>query len=121
MGTVLLLEKQPEAALKEMQLETPQGGRDAGLANVYQALHRGRDADTAIVKLESEHSGDLAMWIAEVYAFRGQKDLALTWLDRAYAQKDIYLWLIKGDPLFKNLEGDPRYSAFLRKMNLPEY
>jgi len=27
---------------------------------------------------------------------------------------------MKADPLFKNLEADPRYTAFLRKMNLPE-
>jgi len=39
---------------------------------------------------------------------------------RAYAQKDIYLCLIKGDPLFSNLDSDPRYKTFLRKMNLPE-
>jgi hypothetical protein len=30
------------------------------------------------------------------------------------------LYIIKDDPLFKNLEGDPRYKTFLRKMNLPE-
>jgi hypothetical protein len=62
----------------------------------------------------------MAMWIAETYAFRGQKDQAFSWLARAYAQKDIFLWTIKGDPLLKNLEGDPRYRAFLHKMNLPE-
>jgi hypothetical protein len=26
---------------------------------------------------------------------------------------------MKGDPLLKNLEGDPRYRAFLRKIKLP--
>jgi hypothetical protein len=30
------------------------------------------------------------------------------------------LYTIKGAPLLKNLEGDPRYKAFLRRMNLPE-
>jgi hypothetical protein len=30
------------------------------------------------------------------------------------------LFMIKDDPLFRNLEADPRYKAFLRKMNLPE-
>jgi hypothetical protein len=77
------------------------------------------EADVELRKLESQHSGDMAMWIAEVHAFRGEKDIARSWLDRAYAQKDIFLWLIKGDPLFRNLDGDPRYKAFLRKMNLP--
>jgi hypothetical protein len=33
---------------------------------------------------------------------------------------DPTLYTIKGDPLLKNLEGDSRYKAFLRKMNLPE-
>jgi len=27
---------------------------------------------------------------------------------------------LKGHPFLKKLEGDPRYKAFLRKMNLPE-
>jgi len=60
------------------------------------------------------------MGIAEAYAFNGQKDQAFSWLDKAYAQKDIFLWSIKGDPFFKSLEGDPRYKTFLRKMNLPD-
>jgi tetratricopeptide (TPR) repeat protein len=120
LGTVLVLQGRADAALKEMEQETPLGGRSAGLAIVYHALHRAAEADAELRKFESEHSGDMASWIAEVHAFRGQKDIALSWLDRAYAQKDIFLWLIKGDPLFSNLDGDPRYKAFLQKMNFPE-
>jgi tetratricopeptide (TPR) repeat protein len=120
LGTVLLLQGRADAALKEMEQETPIGGRSAGLAIVYHALHREPEADAELRKLESEHSGDMAMWIAEVHAFRGEKDIALSWLNRAYAQKDIFLWLIKGDPLFRNLDGDPRFNAFMRKMNLSD-
>jgi hypothetical protein len=58
--------------------------------------------------------------IARVYAFRGERDKAMSWLERAYSVKDEDLYLIKGDPLMKGLEGDPRYSAFLKKMNYPE-
>jgi hypothetical protein len=46
--------------------------------------------------------------------------LAFAWLDRAFAQKDINLYYIKGDPLLKRLVPDARSKAFLRKMNLPE-
>lgn len=120
LGTVLLLQGKADAALREMEQETPLGGRSAGLAIVYRALHRAAEADAELRKLESEHSGDMAVWIAEVHSFRSEKDIALAWLDRAYAQKDIFLWLIKGDPLFSNLDGDPRFKAFLRKMKLPE-
>jgi len=61
-----------------------------------------------------------ALDVADVYAFRGQSDQAVHWLERAYAQKERYLFRIKGDRLLKNLEGDPRFKAVLRRMNLPE-
>jgi len=121
LAIALLLQGKTDAALTEMEREQGiVGWRAAGLALVYQVQHRERDADAELTRLEAEHASDVAMKIAEVHAFRGQKDAALTWLERAYAQKDIFLWYIKGDPFFKNLESDPRYKAFLRKMNLPE-
>ena len=83
-----------------------------------QAELRGGDAWDR--QIRTEHSADMAMGIAEAYAFGGQRDQAFNWLETAHAQKDIFLWAIKGDPFLKNLEGDPRYKAFLRKMNLPE-
>jgi hypothetical protein len=33
--------------------------------------------------------------------------------------RDEDLFFIKNDPLVKKLESDPRYQAFLRKMNFP--
>jgi hypothetical protein len=60
-------------------------------------------------------------FIARVYGFRGEPDEALKWLERAYTQKEGGpLTIIKGDPAFKKIEGDPRYRAFLKKMKLPE-
>ena len=55
-----------------------------------------------------------------VYAYRGEADKALAWLDRAYSQKDVELYWIKGTPGLKNLNSDPRYKAFLRRMKLPD-
>jgi hypothetical protein len=46
-------------------------------------------------------------------------DRAFEWLERAYAQRDGGLAQLKGDPLLKSLERDPRYAAFLKKMRLP--
>jgi TolB-like protein/Flp pilus assembly protein TadD len=120
LGIVLVMRGRAEAALTEMQQEASLGAQTGGLAVTYYALHRTKDADTALTRLEVENAGDMAMYIAETYAFRGRKDEAFKWLDRAYAQKDIWLWTIKGDPLLKNLQAEPRYKAFLRKMNLPE-
>jgi serine/threonine-protein kinase len=120
LGVVLLAQGRTEAALAEMQKETSLGVRTAGLAVVYYGLHRVKDADIALARLEIENAAAMAFYIAEAYAFRGQRDQAFKWLDRAYAQKDVSLWQIKGDPLLKNVRGDPRYAAFLQKMNLPQ-
>jgi hypothetical protein len=54
-----------------------------------------------------------------VYAFRNQSDKAFEWLDRAYAQHDGGLIGMKVEPLLKSLHGDPRFAAFLKKLNLP--
>lgn len=59
------------------------------------------------------------MQIAEAYAFRGEAARAFQWLERAYLARDSGLSLIKDDPLLKNLDNDPRYAAFLKKMGLP--
>ena len=84
---------------------------------VYHALQRTQDADAALTRAEAV---DSMTNVAEVYAFRGQKAEAFKWLDKAYAQRDGGLYRLKSRPLLKNLEGDPRYKALLRKMNLPE-
>jgi hypothetical protein len=60
-----------------------------------------------------------AYGIAQVYAFRKQSDEAFQWLDRAYAEHDDGLIQTKVDPLLKNLHNDPRYTALLKKLNLP--
>jgi hypothetical protein len=66
-----------------------------------------------------EYQTDSAFQIAGVYAFRHEPDQAFEWLDRAYVQHDTGLAATKFEPLLKNLHGDPRYIAFLKKLRLP--
>jgi hypothetical protein len=101
-----------------MPLEAPESGRDTGLAIIYHAIGRERDSDAALARLTTDRASDAAYEIAEVYAFRGEIDEAFAWLNRAYQQKDVELFTIKGDPLLKTLEPDTRYEGFMRKMNL---
>jgi len=59
--------------------------------------------------------------VASFYALSGDKDRAFQWLDRAYAEHDGEdITLLKCDPAFKNLHGDPRFADLLRRMGLPE-
>jgi TolB-like protein/Tfp pilus assembly protein PilF len=118
-GSMLLDRSQPESALTEFSKEIVDGARLAGSAMAYFALGRKADSDAALAQM-IKGQANRPYLIARIYGFRGEQDKALKWLERAYEQKDSVLILVKGDPAFKKIEGDPRYKAFLRKMNLPE-
>jgi tetratricopeptide (TPR) repeat protein len=119
LGRVLLARSQPEAALAEMLKVKDEAYRLTGTAMVLFALGRKADSDAALALLVKKHADHHAGDIAFVFAFRGESDEAFRWLDRAYAQKEPNLSYIKGEQALKNLTGDPRYKAFLKKMNLP--
>lgn len=120
LGRICLLRARPEAALDEMQKERHPSWRRYGLALAYSALGQKKEADSALAELVEKDGGDAALQIAETYAYRRETDRAFQWLERAYAQRDPGLAVLKGNPLLRNLERDPRYGAFLRKMRLPE-
>jgi TolB-like protein len=115
---VLLVEGNPEAALAELQQETPVSPKGLALAN--HALKRHGESDAALARFVSERASIAPMSIAQIYAFRGQIEDAFEWLERAIAQKEVNTAYIKGDPLLSPLVADPRYAGCLRKMNLPE-
>ena len=119
LSKVLLARGQPEAALAAIEKEPSEAWRMIGLPLAYHALGRKAESDAALRELTEKFADDWAYQIAEVHAFRGEIDEAFAWLDRAYAQRDGGLSEMKGDPLLKNIEGDPRYNAFLRKLKLP--
>jgi len=85
----------------------------------YYALGREKESDAALSELITKYHEGGAYQIAEVYAFRNQSDEAFEWLDRAYAQRDSGLIGTKVDPLLKSLHKDPRFAAFLKKLNFP--
>jgi len=87
---------------------------------VLYALGRKAESDAALAGYIKENAGTYASSIADIYALRGQSDEAMRWLERAFTQKDAGLTLIKADTALVPLNGDPRFKALLRKMNLPE-
>ncbi|MGH9492554.1 MAG: protein kinase domain-containing protein [Terriglobales bacterium] len=119
LGRVYLAQSRPQEALAEMEREKETVWRLYGLTLAYHALGRKKESDAALAELIASPQGPWAFQIAEAYAFRGEAGRAFEWLDRAYAQRDVGLAFIKGDPLLKSLERDPRYAAFLKKMRLP--
>ncbi len=72
----------------------------------------------ALDALIASHAQDRAFRVAQVYAWRGEKDLSFTWLQRAYAQRDADLTYIKYEPLLAQLRADPRFGAMLDTLGL---
>jgi tetratricopeptide (TPR) repeat protein len=119
LGLILLARHQPQEALAEMRKEPFDAARLAGSAMAYFALGARADSDAALAQILQSYSS-IPFGVALVYGFRGESDEAFKWLDRAYDQKDSLLYRIKLSPEFDRIHGDPRYKAFLKKMNLPE-
>ena len=120
LGQALLYQNRRDEALDVMQHESPDSGQLEGTAIVYYAMGKKAKSD-AWLKRAVEHDAELyPSAIAKAYAYRGERDQAMKWLEKAYQVKDGDLYFIKHEPLMKSLEGDPRYMAFLRRMNLPE-
>jgi adenylate cyclase len=119
LGNMLLDRSQLDAAFTEFSKETVAAARLGGSAMAYFAMGRNADSNVALAQM-IKGQANRPFFIARVYGFRGEPEEALKWLERAYGQKDSVLSIIKGDPAFKKIEGDPRYKAFLKKMNLPE-
>jgi TolB-like protein/DNA-binding winged helix-turn-helix (wHTH) protein/tetratricopeptide (TPR) repeat protein len=120
LGIVLLARNQPQAALQAFLQDPSEAARFNGSALAYFRLGQRGESDAALaqtIKIAANYS---PQGISAIYAFRGEPDEAFKWLDRAYAMKDPLLFRIKYSTEFDNLHDDPRYKAFLRKMNLPE-
>jgi TolB-like protein/DNA-binding winged helix-turn-helix (wHTH) protein/Tfp pilus assembly protein PilF len=58
-------------------------------------------------------------FIADDYALVGDKAQAFRYLDKAYAERSIWLTAIKAEHDFDVLRSDPRYAVLLRQMGLP--
>jgi len=106
-------------ALESFNRLTYRPPRLIGIALAEQALGHRRESQKALDELIAKNAEGLAYQIAEIYAFRGDKDEALKWLERAYAQHDGGMISMRGDPLLRTLRGDPRFKALLVKMRFP--
>jgi hypothetical protein len=54
------------------------------------------------------------------YALLGDKDNAFLWLEKAFQRRDSQLIFLKSDIVWDNLRSDPRYTALLRRIGLPQ-
>jgi Tfp pilus assembly protein PilF len=66
----------------------------------------------------SKHGFVSSYDIAQIYARMGEKDLTLTWLEKAYDEHDSGLVSLGVDPLYGSVRSDARFRALLKRLKL---
>ena len=119
-GLTHLLEGKFEEAAVAAQKDAADYARLLIVSCARWGQKRVSESDAALAELIAKVSETGAYQIAEVYAYRNDKDHAFEWLERARRQRDAGLPGLRPDTLFPNLHNDPRWDAFLRKMGLTD-
>jgi adenylate cyclase len=81
-----------------------------------------RKALDEYIAMVEQQKFDSDRWggVATVYAWRGERQKALDWLERVASQGNGGIACINSDPFYAELHDDPRFKALLRKLALPE-
>jgi TolB-like protein/DNA-binding winged helix-turn-helix (wHTH) protein/Tfp pilus assembly protein PilF len=119
LGALQLLEGNAAKALATFQKVDDEAFRLYGTSMAEYSLGHAKESRQALDELSAKHEQEAAYQIAEAHAWRGERDEAFEWLDRAYEQRDGGLSDIKVNLLMASLHGDPRFQALVQKMNLP--
>ena len=94
--------------------------RLTGTAMVEHMLGHAPESEQALDTLKTKYTAGSAFQIAAVYAWRGEKDRAFEWLDRAYDQHDAGMPRLRYDPTLATLHDDSRFAALVKKMGFLE-
>ena len=89
------------------------------MAHAQHSLGHGAEADQALSDLLKTGTGGNLTNLASVYAGFADADQAFAWFDKAVAARESNVSLILGDRTLDGLHMDPRWTALLKKMNLP--
>jgi len=94
----------------------------AAAASIYGLEGRKNKAEKLIDELReiARHRYVSGVFLAEAYVGTGQKDQAVTWLERAYDERDQWMVYIASYPALDRLHSEPRFQALLRRMNFPD-
>jgi len=119
LGLFDLDEGRAEAALDHFR-RAGAGHSQAGIAMAEHSLGHARESLAALDELKRKYATGFALQIAQVHAWRGEKDAAFEWLDKAFAHRDPGLLRLRSDHQLAALKDDRRFAALLRQLNYPD-
>jgi tetratricopeptide (TPR) repeat protein len=114
-----MLDRAPEALSVIEKTDRQDQLRNWWRVLLYPALGRGAEADKLLASLERNPGTIDPIEIAELYAYRGDKDRAFFWLERQFRKDPLLLReRIPWAPFMESLRDDPGYNAVLRDVQL---
>jgi tetratricopeptide (TPR) repeat protein len=125
LGVTRVAEKRYTEAVAEMQRANTLGSAPLytwGLGYAY-AVSGDRIRAKATIEALKKGPDDAYMpayYIASIYGALDEKDLAFTWLQRAYAERDPQITYLLLDPFMDPLRSDPRFDALARQVGFPQ-
>jgi tetratricopeptide (TPR) repeat protein len=122
LAEIELLDGRPAEALAIYQRPSPLP-EEVRLAGEVMALHDlGNEpaSHAALTALTERFGFSRPYSVAYAHAWRGERDEAVEWLERAYATRADGMVNLLVDVKLRALYGDPRFAALLRKMSLPD-
>ena len=119
LGNLLLSAGDTDRALSHYQ-RAPVAFRTTGTAMAEFTRGNQAASNAALATMEKDFAIGFAYQIAQIHAWRGEKDQAFAWLDRAYAIHDAGLVRLPYDPAMDPLRADPRFAALIQKMGFPK-
>jgi len=81
---------------------------------------RRSEAETILKRLETTKEYVSPAELAFVYIALGQKEQALSALERSYAVHDLQMQYLAVDPHYDELRAEPRFKELIRKVGLPQ-
>ena len=126
LGIILVKQGRYAEALAEAQKSTQLADRSnaslALLGHVYARLGQRSETEAVIKELERRYANKTADGrdLVVVYAGLGDKDKAFAWLEKAFADRSVFLVFLKLEPTMETLHSDPRWKDLERRVGISE-
>lgn len=114
----------PEAVAAFQRVESQRGRQPLVISNlawVYGLAGRTHEARKLIDELNeiARHRYVAPVLFVDAYLGVGDKETALSWIERGIEEHDQWLLFLKVEPCWDPLRSEPRFQAALRRMNFP--
>ena len=119
LAIILLMKGDSQEAWRELDLEVDPLQQEFGRILALSSLDRKDEAAEKLDAYIEKNQSWAAFPIAGVYAWQGDVDKAISWLERAIEQRDSSMTDILTEPLLTSLRDDPRWMGLLEQMGLP--